>query len=137
MEGRFEFEGAEVRALVEEANAAPERMMTEAQRYLAAGVDIRSENAEIPDEVDHPGTGAPPGLWLMNDRGIYLRSNARKRPDSSVAFARGYRAEVAVGGEPVCEFIDAAPLGQLRDGDTLVLTLSEQKIRMSLLRPDA
>jgi hypothetical protein len=137
MEGRFEFDGAEVRALVEESNAAAERVMTEAQRYVAAGVDLRSPAAEIPDEVDHPGTGAPPGLWLMNDRGVYLRSNARKRADSSVAYAHGHRAEVPVGGEPVCEFIDAAPLAQLRDGDTLVLTLNEEKIRMSLLRPDA
>lgn len=137
MEGRFEFDAAEVRALVEEANAAAERVMTEAQRYLAAGVDIRSPDAVMPDEVDHPGTGAPPGLWLMNDRGVYLRSNARKRPDGSVAYARGYRADVPVGGEPVCEFIDAAPLAQLRDGDSLVLTLSQEKIRMSLLRPDA
>ena len=137
MQGRFEFDGAEVIALVEETTNAAVRVMTEAQRYLAAGVDIRSENAEMPDDIDHPGTGAPPGLWLMNDRGVYLRSNARKRPDSSVAYARGYRADVPVGGDPTCEFIDAAPLAQLRDGDTLVLTLSEQKIRMSLLRPDA
>jgi hypothetical protein len=135
MEGRFEFEAAEVRALVDETNTASVRLMTEAQRYLAAGVDIRSESAEVPDEVDHPGTGAPPGLWLMNDRGVYLRSNARSRPGERVAFARGYRAEVPVGGEPVCEFIDAGPLGQLQDGDTLVLTVEERKIRLSLIRP--
>jgi hypothetical protein len=72
----------------------------------------------------------------MNDRGVYLRSNARKRPADSVAYARGYRADVQVGDEAVCEFIDAAPLAQLRPGDTLVLTLSEQKIRLSLIRPE-
>ncbi|HEX8244431.1 MAG TPA: hypothetical protein VF541_13075 [Longimicrobium sp.] len=137
MEGRYEFDAADVLRLVDETNAAGERMMTEAQRYLAAGVDIHSPDAEAPDEIDHPGTGAPPGLWLMNDRGIYLRSNARKRPADSVAFARGYRADVQVGNEPVCEFIDAGPLAQLCAGDTLVLTLSEQKIRLSLVRPDA
>jgi hypothetical protein len=134
MEGRFEFEGAEVLALVDESRNAGERMMTEAQRYLAAGVDIRSPDAEAPDEVDHPGTGAPPGLWLMNDRGVYLRSNAKKRPADSVAYARGFRAAVQVGDEPVCEFVDAAPLAQLAPGDTLVVTLSEQKMRLSLLR---
>ena len=36
MEGRFEFEGAEVRALLAESRAADERLMTEAQRYVAA-----------------------------------------------------------------------------------------------------
>jgi hypothetical protein len=137
MEGRFEFDGADVLPLVEETNAAGERVMTEAQRYVAAGVDLHSPDAEVPDEIDHPGTGAPPGLWLMNDRGVYLRSNARKRRDGSAAYARGYRAEVQVGDEPVCEFIDAGPLEQLRPDDTLVLTLSEQKIRLSLIRPDA
>ena len=137
MEGRYEFDGADVLRLVDETNAAGERMMTEAQRYLAAGVDIHSPDTEVPDEIDHPGTGAPPGLWLMNDRGVYLRSNARRRPADSVAFARGYRADVQVGNEPVCEFIDAGPLAQLRAGDTLVVNLSEQKIRLSLVRPDA
>ena len=88
MEGRFEFDGADVLPLVEETNAAGERMMTEAQRYLAAGVDIHSPDAEVPDEIDHPGTGAPPGLGLMNDRGVYRRSNARKRPDGSRRPAR-------------------------------------------------
>lgn len=136
MDGRFEFDAAEVLPLLAETNGASERMMTEAQRYLAAGVDIRSPDAEAPDEIDHPGTGAPPGLWLMNDRGVYLRSNAKKRAADSVAFARGYRAEVAVGGEPVCEFVDAAPLAQLRPGDTLVVTLSEEKMRLSLMRAE-
>ncbi|HSU14918.1 hypothetical protein [Longimicrobium sp.] len=136
MDGRFEFDAADVLRLVEETNVAGERMMTEAQRYLAAGVDLHSPDAEVPDEVDHPGTGAPPGLWLMNDRGVYLRSNARKRPADSVAFARGYRAEVPVGGEPICEFVDAGPLAQLRPGDTLVVTLSEAKMRLSLIRAE-
>ena len=136
MEGRYEFEGAEVLPLLAETNGAKERVMTEAQRYLAAGVDIHSPDAEAPEEIDHPGTGAPPGLWLMNDRGIYLRSNAGKRAAESVAFARGFRADVQVGDEPVCEFIDAAPLAQLRDGDTLVVTLSEEKIRLSLIRKE-
>ncbi|HEX8903314.1 MAG TPA: DUF3085 domain-containing protein [Longimicrobiaceae bacterium] len=135
MEGRYEFDGADVLRLVEETSAARERVMTEAQRYMAAGVDLHAEDAEEPDEIDHPGTGAPPGVWLMNDRGVYLRSNAKKRSADSVAYARGYRADVQVGDEPFCEFIDAAPLAQLRDGDTLVVTLSEQKIRLSLIRP--
>lgn len=133
MDGRYEFEGAEVRALLAESRAAGERLMTEAQRYLAAGVDLSSENAL--DDVDHPGTGAPPGLWLCNDRGVYLRSNAKKRAADAVAYARGYRGEVQVGDEPVCEFIDGAPLDPLQDGDTLVVTLAQEKIRLSLVRP--
>jgi hypothetical protein len=135
MEQRFEFEGAEVRALLEESHAAGERLMTEAQRYVAAGVDLHAEDVEQDADVDHPGTGAPAGLWLMNDRGVYLRSNAKKRKADHVAHARGFRGDVQVGDEPFCEFIDAAPLAQLRDGDTLVVTLAERKIRLSLIRP--
>lgn len=134
MDARYEFEGAEVRALLAESRAAGERLMTDAQRYLAAGVDLALEDA-LPDDVDHPGTGAPPGLWLCNDRGIYLRSNAKKRKAGSVAYARGYRGEIQVGDEAVCEFIDGAPLDRLQDGDTMVVTLSEEKIRLSLVRP--
>jgi hypothetical protein len=132
MEQRYEFEGAEVRALVEESHAAPERLMTEAQRYLAAGVDLHADpDADV--DVDHPGTGAPPGLWLTNDRGIYLRSNA-KDPKAPPAYARGWRGDVQVGDERFCEFVDAGPLAQVQAGDTLVVTLSENKIRLSLLR---
>jgi hypothetical protein len=133
MEGRFEFEGAEVRALVEESHAAAERRMTEAQRYVASGIDLLAD-APGEAEPEHPGTGAPPGLWLMNDRGVYLRSNADPRPGDRVACARGYRGDVQVGDEPIQEFIDAAPLEQLRDGDTLVVTLSDDRVRLSLLR---
>jgi len=121
MEQRFEFEGAEVLALVEESRAADERLLTEAQRYLAAGVDIT----------------APPGLWLMNDRGVYLRSNAGERAEDHVAYARGYRGAVQVGDEVMCEFIDAGPLAQVRAGDTLVVTLVDEKMRLSLLRDPA
>lgn len=134
MDGRFEFEGAEVIALVEESRAAAVRMMTEAQRYVAAGVDLHGTGG-VMDDVDHPGTGAPAGLWLMNDRGVYLRSNARERPSGRVAFARGYAAGVRVGDEPVQEFIDASQIEPLRPGDTLVVTLSEEKLRLSLIRP--
>lgn len=134
MEYRFEFEGAEVRALVAESQTAEERLMTEAQRYLAAGVDLHAEDGDYDADVDHPGTGAPPGLWLMNDRGVYLRSNAATRENEQVAYARGYRGEVQVGDELTCEFIDAAPLEQVRPEDTLVITLSERKIRLSLVR---
>ncbi len=133
MDGRYEFEGAEVRALLSESRDAGERLMTEAQRYVAAGVDLSSEDA-LEDDVDHPGTGAPPGLWLTNDRGVYLRSNAKKRKADSVAYARGFRGEVQVGDETICEFIDGATLEPLQDGDTLVVTLSENKIRLSLVR---
>jgi hypothetical protein len=133
-DGRYEFEGAEVRALLAESRMADERLMTEAQRYLAAGVDLGSEGA-LDEDVDHPGTGAPPGLWLCNDRGVYLRSNAKKRKAGAVAYARGYRGELQVGDDPVCEFIDGASLDPLRDGDTLVVTLAEEKIRLSLMRP--
>jgi hypothetical protein len=133
MEGRFEFEGAEVRALLDEADAADENLMTEAQRLVASGVDLHGDPVEDV-EPDHPGTGAPPGLWLMNDRGVYLRSNASARPDDSLAYAHGYRAEVQVGDEPVCEFIDGAQLAPVQAGDTLVVTLSEEKIRLSLVR---
>lgn len=136
MEQRFEFEGTEVAALLAESYAAEERRMTEAQRYLAAGIDLYSENAESDGEVDHPGTGAPPGLWLMNDRGVYLRSNAARRKSEQVAYARGFRADVQVGDEKFCEFIDAAPLQPLRPEDTLVVTLSEKRIRLSLARPE-
>ena len=134
MEGRFEFEGSEVLALVEEAYSADERFFTEAQRYVAAGVDLEAPPGEWEDALDHPETGAPPGLWLMNDRGIYLRSNAAGDGGERLARARGYHAEVQVGEEPMCEFIDAAPLRQLLPSDTLVLTLSERKIRLSLVR---
>jgi hypothetical protein len=134
MHHRFEFEGSEVRALLEESYAAEERVMTEAQRYLAAGVDLHAEAPDVDDEIDHPGTGAPPGLWLMNDRGVYLRSNAARRRDADVAYARGYRAEVQVGDEPFCEFIEARSLEQLRPDDTLVVTVSEEKLRLSLMR---
>lgn len=134
MQGRFEFDGDAVLTLVEEARAARERVWTEAQRYVAAGVDL-SGGAELAEEPELPDTGAPPGLWLMNDRGVYLRSNAQRRPEESMAHARGYRAEVQVGDEPICEFIDAAPLAQLRPDDTLVVTLSEQKLALSLIRP--
>ena len=133
MEGRFEFDGAEVRALVEESRAADQRLLTEAQRYVAAGVDLQSEE-EWDDELDHPETGAPVGLWLMNDRGIYLRSNAQKRRGGRVAYAQGYRAEMQIGDEPICEFIDATPLEQIEPGDTVVVTLTENKIRLSLVR---
>jgi hypothetical protein len=136
MEKRYEFEGAEVRGLVEESRAAAERLMTEAQRYLAAGIDIHAEQAEWDGEVNHPGTGAEPGLWLMNDRGVYLRSNARKRDEASVAWARGFRGDVAVEDEPTCEFIGAAMLDLVRSGDTLVVTLDDRKVRFSLIRPD-
>ena len=133
---RYEFEGAEVEALVREAQDAPVRLMTEAQRYVAAGVDLHAEDAALDEDVDHPGTGADPGLWLMNDRGVYLRSNAKSRREDSVAFARGYRGGVQVGDEAFCEYIDAAPLAQVRAGDTLVVTLDERKVRLSLLRDE-
>jgi hypothetical protein len=134
MEQRYEFEGAEVRRLVQETQDADERLLTEAQRYLAAGVAIDGENAALMEDVDHPETGAPPGLWLMNDHGIYLRSNATDRADGSLAYARGYRDGPQVGDEAFCEFIDAGPLGQVRDGDTLAVTLDEHKVRLSLVR---
>lgn len=134
MEGRFEFEGAEVLPLVEEAFSADERLFTEAQRYVAAGVDLHAADGEWDGDVDHPEVGAPPGLWLMTDRGVYLRSNAIRSGGERVAYARGYRTDVQVGDEPMCEFIDAAPLKQVRPDDTLVLTLSEEKIRLSLVR---
>ncbi len=134
MEGRFEFEGSEVLALVDEAFAAGERFLTEAQRYVAAGIDLDASPDGWDDALEQPQTGAPPGLWIMNDRGVYLRSNA-VRGGERIAPARGFRAGVQVGDEPVCEFIDAAPLRLLLPGDTLVLALSERKIRLSLLRP--
>lgn len=135
MDGTYEFEGAAVRALVEESRAAGERLMTEAQRFVAAGIDLKADPGDFDGEVSHPGTGAPPGLWLMNDRGVYLRSNARKRQAESVAHAAGFRGELRVGDEPVCEFIDATALEPVRDGDTLVVTLAGSKLRLSLRRP--
>ena len=135
MEGRFEFSGDEVLALLEESRQAKERLLTEAQRYLAAGVDLHAEDAGVDEELDYPETGAPPGLWLMNDRGVYLRSNAARRRDEKVAHAAGYRAEVPIGEGDVCEFIDAEALAPLRPGDTLVVTASEQRLRLSVVRP--
>jgi hypothetical protein len=135
MDVRYEFEGAEVRALLAESRAAAERMMTEAQRYVAAGVDLNAPEADPDAEVDHPGTGAPVGLWLMNDRGIYLRSNAKRRKPDAVAHARGFRGDVQVGDEAFCEFVDGAALEPLRDGDTLIVRLGEKKMRLSLVRP--
>jgi hypothetical protein len=136
MDQRYEFDGAEVLALLEESRAAKERVMTEAQRYVAAGVDLSAENAAgFEGEVEHPGTGAPPGLWLMNDRGVYLRSNAVRRDADSVAYAASFRTGGRVGDEEMCEFIDAGMLGPLQPGDTLVVTLTERKVRLSLRRP--
>lgn len=135
MEHRFEFEGAEVRELLAETLAAEDRRMTEAQRYVAAGVDLHAQTGDLDDEIDHPETGAPPGLWLRTDRGVYLQSNAVRPPGEKIAYARGYRSEIQVGDEPVWEFIDARPLEQVRDGDTLVVTLGERKLRLSLVRP--
>ena len=136
MEGRFEFSGEEVLALVEESRQAKERLLTEAQRYLEAGVDLHAEDAAVDDEdLDYPETGAPPGLWLMNDRGVYLRSIAARRRDERVAYAAGYRAEVPVGEGDTCEFIDADTLSPLQPGDTLVVTASEQRLRLSIVRP--
>ena len=135
MEGRFEFPADEVLALVEESRRAKERLLTEAQRYLAAGVDLHSEDAALDEDADYPETGAPPGLWLMNDRGVYLRSNAAHRRGDRVAYAAGYRAEIPVGEGDVCEFIDADTLSPLQPGDTLVVTASEQRLRLSIARP--
>lgn len=136
MQGRFEFEGSEVRELLDESHAAEERLFTEAQRFLAAGVDLQAENVEWDEDLDAPETGAPPGLWLRNDRGVYLQSNASERNGERVAHARGYRAEVLVGDEPICEFIDAASLTQLRPDDALVVTLVEDKIKLSVIRQE-
>ena len=134
MEGRFEFSGAEVRELLEESRHAKERLLTEAQRYLAAGVDLHSEEAGLDEDLEYPETGAAPGVWLMNDRGVYLRSNAvRRRPDH-VAYAHGYRAEVPVGDGDVCEFIAAETLDQVQPEDTLVIAASEQRLRLSIIR---
>ena len=91
MAQRYEFEGAEVQALVQEAEAATVRLMTEAQRYVAAGVDLHADDAPPEDDVDVPETGAPPGLWLMNDRGVYLRSNAKRRVLSPSGHQRAQR----------------------------------------------
>jgi hypothetical protein len=134
MDQRFEFDGSEVLALLEESATATERLMTEAQRYVAAGVNLLTDDPQAHEEIEHPGTGAPPGLWLMNDRGVYLRSNARKRKEESVVWARGFRAEVQIGDEVMCEFIDAVALRQLLPRDVLVVTVSDEKLRLSLLR---
>ncbi|HEX2093851.1 MAG TPA: DUF3085 domain-containing protein [Longimicrobiaceae bacterium] len=134
MEQRFEFEGAEVRALIEESHAAKQRRMTWAQRCVAAGIDPDTDPNEVDWEAvdEGPETGAPPGLWLCNDRGVYLRSNAGEE-SGKVAYARGYRAEVQVGDETFCEFLDAAQLERVGPGDTLVVRLTENKVRLSLL----
>lgn len=132
MEERYEFEGGDVLRLLKESLDAPVRLMTEAQRYVAAGVNLLGDDPQALEDVEHPGTGAPPGLWLMNDRGVYLRSNARKRKEESVAYARGYRAEVQTGEEAVCEFIDGASL--VLPSDILVITISGKRMKLSLMR---
>jgi hypothetical protein len=136
MQHRFEFDGADVRALLEESDTAEERLWTEAQRYLAAGIDLASDDPRALEDPEHPATGAPPGLWLMNDRGVYLRSNARDGSSERAAYASGFQTDVPFGDEPICEFIDAAPLRQLRPNDTLVVTLAEHRLRLSLIRPE-
>jgi hypothetical protein len=35
----------------------------------------------------------------------------------------------------MCEFLDAAQLAPVQAGDTLVVSLTEQKLRLSLRRP--
>lgn len=132
MEARYEFDGAEVRRLVEESRAARERAMTFGQRCLAAGVHPDSDDPDWEAVEAHPGTGAPPGLWLMNDRGIYLRSNATERKGDTAAYAHGFRAEVAVGDDEVCEFIAADQLDRVGSGDTLIVTVTEDKLRLSM-----
>ena len=58
MEQRFEFEAAEVLPLLEESRAAFERLMTEAQRLVAAGVDLKSgELPEMERVISRPGSG--------------------------------------------------------------------------------
>ena len=135
MEGRFEFEGSEVLALLEESRGASERLLTEAQQYVAAGADLHAQDTDWDETSERPETGAPPGIWLMNDRGVYLRSNAMLNGDPPIAYARGFRADVPVGDDPIWEFIDARTLQQLRPGDTLVVTVREQKLSISLMRP--
>lgn len=134
MEGRYEFTGREVLSLLEESRRAEARLWTEAQRYVQAGVDLAAEEGELGSLEGQPESGAPPGLWLMNDRGIYLRSNARERPAESVAWADAWRAEVQVGDEPMCEFIDAETLAPLEPDDTLVVTITPEKLRLSVIR---
>jgi hypothetical protein len=70
----------------------------------------------------------------MNDRGVYLRSNAARRRGELVAYAHGYRADVPVGDGDSCEFIDADTLAPLQPGDTLVVAASEQRLRLSIVR---
>jgi hypothetical protein len=136
MQERYEFDGDAVLELLEESHDAEVRLMTEAQRMMAAGVDIHATEGVADLDVDHPGTGAPPGLWIMNDRGVYLRSNAATGGEHLV-HARGSRPGDPAGEDSVCEFIDAEPLRQMRSGDTLVVGLSEHKIRLSLIRDEA
>lgn len=135
MEERYEFDGDAVLELLEESREAQERLMTEAQRFLAAGVDIHAEEGDHDLEVDHPGTGAPPGLWIMNDGGVYLRSNAAAG-GKRVVRARGSAGSAPAGADSLCEFIDGGPLEQVEPGDTVVVRLSENKIRLSLIRED-
>jgi hypothetical protein len=134
MTGRFEFDGDAVLELLEDSRGARERLLTEAQRFLAAGVDLHAERVEWDEDLETPEAGAPPGLWLRNDRGVYLQSNARDADPERIVHAHGFRAEVPFGDEPVCEFVDADTLAPLRRGDTLVLTLVQDKIRLSVVR---
>ncbi|CAN5817181.1 hypothetical protein BH23GEM6_BH23GEM6_08320 [soil metagenome] len=135
VEERYEFEGEAVLELLRESRAADERLMTEAQRYLAAGVDIHSLADNHDMDIDHPGTGAPPGVWIMNDRGVYLRSNAADGGSLRVP-AVGSEGTAPAGMDTLCEFIAAEPLDQIRPGDTVVVRLSEHKIRLSLIREE-
>jgi hypothetical protein len=134
--GRFEFGGAEVLDLLETSRNASERLLTEAQRFLAAGVDLHAEAVDWDEEMEAPETGAPPGLWLRNDRGVYLQSNAQGADPARIVHARGFRADIPFGDESICEFVAADSLTALLPDDTLVLTLEEDRIRLSLLRDE-
>jgi hypothetical protein len=133
MEERYEFDGSAVIELLEESNAASERVMTEAQRYLAAGVDLAADMPVGDLDLDEEATGAPPGLWLLNDRGVYLRSNAAGG-GTRVVHAEGHGAGNGAGLETIQEFIDGETLASLRPGDRLVVRLTGEKIRLSVVR---
>lgn len=99
-----------------------------------------------------------PGLLLVKDDGIYLMSNGRPGQSAEkdattklrVAYAKGYEAlsgtpaqrsaqydkiRAAVGGDDFVEFLGLSSVGGIKPGDTLVVTLNSDSMRLDVQRP--
>ncbi len=90
-----------------------------------------------------PGTQGVTGQVIHDDGaalvselafGRYAMITPHSNPNAALFIVISGGGYVQVGDEPMSEFIDARTLEQVRPGDTLVVTLSERKIRLSLIR---